>query len=145
MGWRRRALAFALAAGFLAVPALGQEVRRISLAIMVTHASSSPGPVDPPAARLDSELRRDFRYGSLRVLERRRMVLRMDEIGSMQLPNGRALRVRPLNVAGDRLLMAVEVEGAVDTDLRLRNHKKVSIGSHRWKGGTLVITLEPDF
>ena len=55
------------------------------------------------------------------------------------------MRVRPLNLASDRLLVAVEVEGSVAMDLRLANHRKASIGSHKYKDGTLVITLEPEF
>ncbi len=131
----------------LAVPAAAQQARAqaVGLRILVTHASSSPGPIDPSALELHRQLQRDFRYQSLRVLEQRRMQLGMDEIGKLKLPNGRWVRVRPLNRAGERLLMAVEVEGSLNTDLRLRNHRRVSIGSHRYKGGTLVITFEPDF
>jgi hypothetical protein len=131
----------------LAAPAAAQqaETQVVGLRILVTHASSRPGPIDPSAMELHRQLQRDFRYESLRVLENRRLMLSMDEIGKMKLPNGRWVRVRPLNRAGERLLMAVEVEGSLNTDLRLVNHRRVSIGSHRYKGGTLVITFEPDF
>jgi hypothetical protein len=128
-----------------AAPAGAQEVRRVSLEIMVTHVSQAPGGIDPGGEELDKQLRNDFRYGSLKVLERRNLRLELDEIGQMKLPNGRWMRVRPLNVARNRLLVSVEVEGSLATDLRLANHRKVSIGSHRYKDGTLVITLEPDF
>ena len=131
----------------LATSAAAQQVeaRVVGLRILVTHASSRPGPIDPLALELHRQLHRDFRYESLRVLDNRRLMLSMDEIGKLELPNGRWVRVRPLNQAGNRLLMAVEVEGALNTDLRLRNHRRVSIGSHRYKGGTLIITFEPDF
>lgn len=141
---RPRAVLLALCL-LAAAPAAAQEVRRVSLDILVTHVSQHPGPIDPPAAELHRQLREDFRYESLRVLQHRSLQLALDEIGQMKLPNGRWVRVRPLNVAGNRLLMAVEVEGAVQTDLRMRNHRKVSIGSHRYKDGTLVITFEPSF
>lgn len=141
---RPRAVLLALCL-LAAAPAVAQEARRVSLDILVTHVSQSPGPIDPSAAELHRQLREDFRYESLRVLEHRSLQLALDEIGQMKLPNGRWVRVRPLNVTGNRLLMAVEVEGAVQTDLRMRNHRKVSIGSHRYKDGTLVITFEPSF
>lgn len=129
----------------LAAPAAAQQVSPLRLEIMVTHASSTPGPVDPGAAELHRQLREDFRYESLRVLQLKTLRLRVDEIGKLKLPNGRWVRVRPLSQAGNRLLMAVEVEGSLSTDLRLRNHRRVSIGSHRYKDGTLVITFKPDF
>ena len=141
---RRSLAAFALV-GLLAIPAAAQEAELIRLHLMVTHASQAPGPIDPPAADLHKQLHKDFRYRSLRVLQRKSLRLSMDEIGKLRLPNGRWVRVRPLNRSGSRLLVAVEVEGALATDLRLRNHRKVSIGSHRYKDGTLVITFEPDF
>lgn len=128
-----------------AAPAAAQHVSPVRLEIMVTHASSTPGPVDPGAAELHRQLHEDFRYESLRVLQRKTLHLQVNEIGKMKLPNGRWVRVRPLNQVGNRLLMAVEVEGSLATDLRLRNHRRVSIGSHRYKDGTLVITFKPDF
>lgn len=141
---RRSLAAFALV-GLLAAPAAAQEVEWIRLKLMVTHASQAPGPIDPSAEDLHKQLHKDFRYQSLRVLQSESLRLSMNEIGQLRLPNGRWVRVRPLNRAGSRLLLAVEVEGALATDLRLRNHRKVSIGSHRYKDGTLVITFEPDF
>jgi hypothetical protein len=140
-----RELALVAALLLLAGSAAAQSGVPLRLEIMVTHASSRPGPVDPGAAELHRQLRQDFRYESLRVLQRETLRLRVDEIGKMKLPNGRWVRVRPLNQAGNRLLMAVEVEGSLATDLRLRNHRRVSIGSHRYKDGTLVITFKPDF
>jgi hypothetical protein len=146
MGVRRCSrLALLIALTCLAGAAFAQGVREVGFEIMVTHVSQTPGAIDPRGEDLHKQLRRDFRYGSLEVLERRHLRVGMDEIGQMKLPNGRWMRVRPLNIARDRLLVSVEVEGSVATDLRLANHRKVSIGSHRYKDGTLVITLEPEF
>ncbi len=141
----RRDIGLWVALLLVATPAAAQHASLVRLEIMVTHASSTPGPVDPGAAALHRQLREDFRYESLRILQLETLRLRVDEIGKMKLPNGHWVRVRPLSQAGDRLLMAVEVEGSLATDLRLRNHRRVSIGSHRYKDGTLVITFKPDF
>lgn len=141
-----RSLACALALVLVAGGALAQEVRRVSLEITVTHASPRPGAVDPAARDLHRKLQHDFRYQSLHVLERKSMILAMDEIGQLKLPNGSWVRVRPLTISGARLLMATEVQGAVRTDLRMHNHKPVVIvHPDAFEGGRLVISFEPAF
>jgi hypothetical protein len=137
----------ALVAGMgLAAPALAQQARRISFLVMVAHASEEAGTIDPRAQRLHSKLHRDFRYQSLEVLEQRRIRLSMDEIGQMQLPTGSLLKLRPLNLSGDRVLVAVEV-GRMRTDLRMKNKKIVILSDPKGYrgGGRIVISFEPDF
>ena len=141
----RRLLFWAVLAAGLALPALAQEVRRVGVEIVVNHAVRQPGPIDPSAQKLHETLRREFRYESLRVLSSRRLQLALDEIGGLKLPNGRWVRVRPLSVDDERVLIAVEVEGLLQTDLKMRNHHKVVIGAEPYKNGKLIITLEPDF
>ncbi len=146
MVWRSVA-ALALAVGvWLAAPALAQQARRVSFLIMVTHASQEAGKIDPRAEHLHSKLHRDFRYQSLEVLEQRQMRLSMDEIGEMQLPTGSLLKLRPLNLSGDRVLVAVEV-GRMRTDLRMKNKKIVILSDPKgYRGrGRIVISFEPDF
>ncbi len=122
-----------------------QGPRRVSVELMVTEASQAEGPIDPRARRLDKHLRKDFKYGSLKVLEARRMELEIDEVGSLKLPNGRWVRVRPLDLGKSGVLMAVDVEGAVKSDLRIRNKQLVVIGAERQGESKLVISLEPHF
>ena len=43
--------------------------------IMVSQISDQPGPIDPRAKALHEKLRREFRYESLRVLEKANMKL----------------------------------------------------------------------
>ena len=75
--------AAALAAVLLAAaPALAQTARRVGLSLIVSHASQQPGPVDPSLHELHETLRNDFRYASMRVIERRRLDLRTGEIGA---------------------------------------------------------------
>jgi hypothetical protein len=129
----------------LAGVARAEEVRRIGLSMMVSYVSQKPGPVDPAGRELHRQLRRDFSYRSLRVLEKRRLKLRLDEVKGVRLPTGRLMRMRPLHVGKGGLLLAVDVEGKVQTDLRVRNHQPISIGIERYQDGKLVVTLEPDF
>ena len=122
-----------------------EERRRVVVDLMVTEASPAEGPIDPRARRLDRHLRKDFKYRSLRVLQSKRLDLAINEVGSLQLPNGRWVRVRPLDLGESGVLMAVDVEGAVKSDLRIRNNHLVVIGADRHGDGKLVISLEPHF
>ena len=122
-----------------------EEQRRVGLDLMVTEASPNEGPIDPRAQRLDRHLRKDFKYRSLRVLQSRALDLAIDEVGSLQLPNGRWVRVRPLDLGESGLLLAVDVEGAMKSDLRIRNNHLVVIGAERHGDAKLVISLEPHF
>ncbi len=121
------------------------EADRVALTVTVTHLSKSPGAIDPKAADIHKRLRDEFRYESLRVLERRRMNLRLDEVGSLKLPTNRWVRVRPLHVGDRGVLIAVDVEGILQTDLRVENGRAVDIGAQSYEGGKLVVTLEPRY
>jgi hypothetical protein len=79
----------------------------------------------------------------LKRLSERSLSLGLDQVGSVVLPNGKRLRVRPLQVDGDSALLAVDVEGSVKTDVRVRKGKSVVIGAERYENGKLVISLEP--
>jgi len=136
----------ALLAGLLlvAAPALAQTARRVGLSLTVSHASQQPGPVDPALHDLHESLRDDFRYESLRVIERRRLDLRTGEIGGLDLPSGKRVRVRPLHMGPSGVLLAVDVENTLHTDMRVPDRKPVSIGLERYDDGKLILTLEPE-
>ncbi len=130
-----------------AAPASGQPVppvRRVGLHLMVSHASVQPGPVDPAAARLHESLRNEFRYESLRVIERRRLSLRAGEIGGLELPSGKRVRVRPLHLGPGGVLLAVDIENTLHTDMRLPDRRPVVIGVDRYRGGKLILTVESE-
>jgi hypothetical protein len=133
----------ALLALVLAGPALAQTARRVALEMTVSHASPHPGPVDPAAARLHEQLRNDFRYQSLRVIERRRLNLRTGEIGGLDLPSGKRVRVRPLHMGASGVLLAVDIENTLHTDMRVPDRQPVVIGVDRYDDGKLILTLEP--
>jgi hypothetical protein len=125
--------------------AAAQAVRRIGLSLMVSHASQRPGPVDPAAEWLDRSLRNEFRYQSLHVIEVRHLNLRLQEIGGVVLPTGKHVNIRPLHVGDSGLLIAVDIEGTLQTDLRVANRNPVVIGVERYQDGKLILTLEPDY
>lgn len=147
-GSRSRVAPFAawlVAVGLLAAaPASAQTVRRVGLNLTVSHASAQPGPVDPAAARLHESLRNEFRYESLRVIERRRLNLRTGEIGGLDLPSGKRVRVRPLHMGPAGVLLAVDIENTLHTDMRLPDRRPVVIGIDRYQGGKLLLTVESE-
>lgn len=146
MGPRQLATAGLLVAllGFVS-PALAQEVQRIAVQLRVGHISQQPGTIDPAAADLDRRLRRDFNYKSLHLIDDRTLDLGMNEVGSLQLPTGRWVTVRPRKVGATGVLMAVEVQGLLRTRLRVPNHHQVVIGVQSYDDGRLVISLEPSY
>lgn len=135
-------LAGLLALGPLAAPA---QEGPVSLSVMVSHISDAEGPIDPRASRLHDKIRKQFKYSSLRVLEDRTLRLEMDELGRVELPNGRTFRVRPNDVGAGGVLLAVDVEGATKADMRVPSGHLVVLGAGSYEGGTLVISLEPSF
>ncbi len=123
--------------------ARAQPAQGIELIVLVGHASAGPGGVDPRAERLAAKLKKEFRYESLRVLKSKRLRLGLDEVGSVRLPNGKLLRLRPLQVGEKSVLLAVGLEATLQTDLRIPNGHLVVIGAERYQDGKLVIGLEP--
>jgi len=145
----RRSLGIAALVACLSVlaPQVGQaqQARTIDVDVMVSRISQEPGPVDPRASRLDAQLRGEFRYESLRVLQQKRLSLALNELGSLSLPNGSQLQLRPLSLSDRGVLMAVAVKGSVQSDMQIPNGHLVAIGAGQFEGGKLVISLEPHF
>ena len=148
--WARIALAFALAGG-AALTAVG-SVRaqnpgadRVPVNVIVVHTSESEGGVDPRARDLDEKLKKQLRYKSMRVIQQERVDLEMNQVGTVDLPDGRKVRMRPLHKGAKGVLMAVDVQGAVKLDARAPNHHKVVIGAGEYEDGNLAVSIEPDY
>lgn len=138
-------LAMALAVG-LAAPAWSDDApKQINLKLVVTYASPKPGPIDPDVRDLHERLSREFRYESLRVLQQKDLRLGMQEVGSVKLPTGKTIQVRPMHVGADGVLLSVSIEGAVNGDYRVRNHHQVHFGVERYQDGKLIVSLEPNY
>lgn len=134
----------ALCAGLLAAQqADAQTARRVGLDLTVSHASPNPGPVDPELRTTHDQLK-EFRYQSLRVIERRRLNLRTGEIGGLDLPSGKRVRVRPLHMGAGGVLLAIDIENTLHTDLRMTDRQPVVIGVDRYDDGKVILTLEPE-
>ena len=126
-------------------PAWSQDERRFSVKVTVAEISDAEGKIDGRAKRLDRNLRKKFKYKSLRVIKERRLKLALDEVGSVKLPNGRMFRVRPLDLGDRGLLMAVGWEGKVMMDMRAPNNHLLVIGGPAHGDGQLVVSIEPQY
>jgi hypothetical protein len=143
------ALAVALA-GFAAISAVRAVTAQpagdsVPVNVMVVHTSNREGEVDPRAQELHEKLRKQLRYRSMRVLQEERVDLEMNQVGSVALPDGRKVRMRPMHKGAKGVLMAVDVQGAVKLDARARNHHKVVIGAGEYEDGNLAVSIEPDY
>lgn len=133
------ALALALAGGAAA------QAQTVEVEVMVSHISDGPGGIDARGQALHEKLKGQFRYQSLKVLQTRKLRLALDEVGSVALPNGKQVRVRPLSFDGGSALLAVDVGGSVKTDLKVRKGHLVVIGAEREGDGKLVVSLVPNW
>ena len=125
--------------------AFAQGGGAVGVDVMVSQISQQPCPADPRAQRLDAKLRGEFRYECLKVLKQQRLNVALNELASVALPNGRDLQLRPLSISDRGVLMAVNVEGSVQSDMQIPNGHLVAIGAGRYEDGKLVISLEPHF
>jgi len=125
--------------------AQAQQGRKFSVKVTVAEISDAKGAIDPRAKRLDLNLRKKFKYNSLKVVKERRLELALDEVGSVKLPNGQMFRVRPLDLGERGLLMAVGWEGEVMMDMRAPNNHLLVIGGPAHDDGQLVVSIEPQY
>src|SRR6267142_7263276 len=118
---------------------------RVPVNVIVVHTSEGEGGVDPRARDLDEKLKKQLRYNSMRVIQQERVDLEMNRVGTVQLPDGRKVRMRPMHKGAKGVLMAVDVQGAVKLDARAPNHHKVVIGAGEYENGNLAVSIEPDY
>jgi hypothetical protein len=122
------------------------QERALRATLMLTHLSNGAGGIDPRARKLDQRLQREnIRFPSARVLQRRRVDLKLDRVETLSLPDGRVARFRPMHVGARGVLMAVDVEDGVKMDARVRDGHMVVIDGGRVEDGKLVISIEPDY
>jgi len=125
--------------------ARAESGKRFDVEVTVASISDEEGAIDPKGKRLDRELRKKFRYNSLRVLETQRFELNIDEIGTMTLPDGKLFKVRPMNLGDRGLLMAVEWSDTLMMDINAMSGHLLVIGGSKFEGRELVIGVEPHY
>lgn len=144
-----RWLAAMLVLGAFALPALmaapATAADRVQIHLAVTRLSDGPGGIDPDAAKLHKKLKKDYRYESLKVVRSADLDLAIDEVGGLDMPGGKRVQVKPLLIDKKGVLLSVDVEGSIKTDLRVKSDHLVIIGAERHEKGKMVISLEPHF
>jgi len=138
--------ALALAVGWLfAGAAAAEEAEKIPVKVLVTHVSNEGTGVEPGGKGLHDNFRKhQIPFNSVRVIKKERVVMELDEVHRIPLPNGRKARIRPISRRENSVLMAVDVEGSVKVDARMRSQKPFIIRAGKHDGGNLVISLELD-
>lgn len=131
--------------GLFAGLASAEEAERIPIKVLVTHVSNDDSGVEPAARGLHERLvNAQIPFNSVRVISKRRIVAEIDEVHSIPLPNGRQARIQAISRRENSALLAVDVEGSVKVDARVRRNKPFIIRAGRHDGGNLVIQLELD-
>lgn len=125
--------------------ARAQSGDRYDLEVTVASISDEEGQIDPRGTRLDGELRKKFRYNSLKVLETRHFNLAMNEVGSMKLPDGKTFNVRPINLGDRGLLLALEWTDVLMMDMNAMSGHLLVIGGSKYQGNELAIGVEPHY
>jgi hypothetical protein len=122
----------------------GGKGKAIQMRMMVTRLSNDGRGVDPRAKELENKLsNQGIRYDSAEVLQKKRLKLGVDEVRTIDLPNGRKAHVRPLHQGEDGVLMAVDVEGSSKADVRAKPNHTVIFSAGPYQDGKLVLSLEP--
>ena len=140
MKWSRRA-AGALGLLLLTVGATAAAAERVDIEVTVCQLGEASGGIDPKCSRLHEKVKRDFRYGSLKVVTSKRLALAPNQVGAVALPNGATARVRPHELGGERLLLSAEV-GALMTDVKVEKGQLVVLDGGPHAGGKLAVSFE---
>lgn len=141
----RIAVGASFAAAALALAATAGAEDRVTIHVSVHQVSRKPGPVDPEAADLDRRLSREFGFRSAKRLAQHDLRLALGETGSVQLPSGRSVTVKPRKRDARGLLMTVVVDGRLRTSLRTPSGHQVVIGAESNEAGKIVVTLVPEY
>ncbi len=116
----------------------------VTLRVMVVHAGKQPGPIDKECADLPRHLG-PMKFGTLRLIQQRRLRLRLGESGSVPLPTGPPIRMLPVSIHNRYLHMYVEMPGKVNGRIQLRRGQPMVLGGLRHDNGHLIVYIEPEF
>jgi hypothetical protein len=149
-GFQRWACAVVWAIAMLVIAGLGPTAVRadekptFELEVIVANLTNEHSKIDKGAKQLHKELKDQFRYEGIRVLETRELELSVDDVFDMKLPTRRRLRIRPLVIEKKSALVSVEISGLVQSDLRIKEGQLIIIGAEKYLDGKLVIALKAE-
>lgn len=136
------AIAVLVIAGLVPSAVSAEANSVFELEVIVASLTDEHDKIDKGAKRLHKELKDQFRYEGIRVLETKLLKLSVDDVWEMKLPTRRRLRIRPLLIEDNSALISVEISGLVQSDLRIKQGQLIIIGAEKFRDGKLVIALE---
>ena len=148
MAWSEalRGLAALAAAALLATGPAHAEADEgtdlVPLDITVLRVSDEPGEVDPRVERVDRILRGQVAYQSLAIVDVHHRDLPVNEIWTFELPTGRSVELRPLEVDKTGTLLSLDVEDGLQGDFRVRPGQPLIVGGVRSGDDKLVLVVE---
>jgi len=131
-------------AGLAPTFARAEAESSFELEVIVASLTNEHDKIDRGAKRLHKELKDQFRYEGIRVLETRELKLSVDDIFDMKLPTRRRLPIPPLVIEKNGALVSVEISGLVQSDLRIKQGQLIIIGAEKYLDGKLVIALRAE-
>jgi hypothetical protein len=140
--WLRALLAAALVAAAPASAEGDEGTDLVPLDITVLRVSDEPGEVDPRVERVDRLLRGQVAYQSLSILDVLHREVPVNEVWTFELPTGRSVELRPLEVDKTGTLLSLDVEDGLQGDFRVRPGQPLVVGGVRAGEDKLVLVVE---
>jgi len=140
--WLRALLAAALVAAAPASAEGDEGTDLVPLDITVLRVSDEPGEVDPRVERVDRLLRGQVAYQSLSILDVLHREVPVNEVWTFELPTGRSVELRPLEVDKTGTLLSLDVEDGLQGDFRVRPGQPLVVGGVRVGEDKLVLVVE---
>jgi hypothetical protein len=141
--WLRALLASALVASAPASAEGDEGSDLVPLDITVLRVSDEPGEVDPRVERVDRLLRGQVAYQSLAIVDVHRREVPVNEVWTFELPTGRHVELRPLEVdKTGALLLSLDVEDGLQGDFRVRPGQPLIVGGVRVGEDKLILVVE---
>lgn len=136
----------ALAAAVVLIGAgvvVAQSAGQISLRVRVVQADERKGEIDKGCEDVPNILK-PMRFGSLRLIQDRQLLLRLGQHGTVMLPTGEKVQLMPVSIHGKRLHMHVQAP-KINGRLQMRHGKHVVVGGQPFRGGRLIVLIVPEF
>jgi hypothetical protein len=121
------------------------EVQKVPLRVKVTHLSDSEADgVDPKARKLVNALRdQHISYSSAKVVREITVDLAPGDVKTVKIGNGRKAHLQLMQADEDGALVAVDVEGGVKVDAKVRRGRRpLVLDAGKVGDGKRVISIE---
>jgi hypothetical protein len=120
------------------------KAQQVGVHILVALAAQEGAEVDTGCKELRKRLG-PMHVGSLRTVQKRKLVLRVGQHGALALPTGDNLKILPITIIGQQLNLRVQVRGLVNTRLQTTSGRPLIVRGPRHKGGHLILQIVPEY